>query len=51
MLVYEDFIISTIVDLPECIPNGFSVYEDFIISTIVDFINCWTKFNASMRTS
>ena len=49
--VYEDFIISTIVDSQWYFANSSSVYEDFIISTIVDHvINNRITF-VSMRTS
>ena len=41
--VYEDFIISTIVDIKE-IDSHLVVYEDFIISTIVDRFNLLDKF-------
>ena len=50
-LVYEDFIISTIVDIFPLIPYYFSVYEDFIISTIVDGNLCDMSPQMSMRTS
>ena len=36
--VYEDFIISTIVDRFNLLDKFFYVYEDFIISTIVDLV-------------
>ena len=50
LLVYEDFIISTIVDLEMSDENEI-VYEDFIISTIVDQGNSRILLVLSMRTS
>ena len=50
-IVYEDFIISTIVDKKAVGVLRYSVYEDFIISTIVDQAGDATGDPRSMRTS